>query len=331
MIERACVYTALFGGYEELLEQPVADGSRIDFICFTDDPGLESDSWQTRLVQPVIPTDSGRSSRYPKICPHRFLTEYDRSLYIDNSVLLTRPPEEVIDKLLPDGVGFAAVEHSFRETVLDEFIEVKRLGYEAGWVCDEQLEHYRQSHPGVLAMKPLAGTVLVRRHMNPDVIKAMELWWFNVLRFSRRDQLSLLAALEQASLTPLTWPLDLSDSGYWRWPASEGRDRSRAGALPIHPDLETMKEQLLDRDDRIAEIEEKMQTQRRALASAQQAIADLSTRLRSRNDDIEKLNTSIAAFRRQLEAIQSSRSWRLMAGYRAMGDLVRRAQKRLRG
>ena len=110
MSERVCVYVTLFGQYEDLLEQPIFADSAVDFICITDDPELESDSWQIRVVQPVIVTDPARSSRYPKICPHRFLEDYDVSLYIDNSVLLTRTPEEIVSALLPDGAGFSAVE-----------------------------------------------------------------------------------------------------------------------------------------------------------------------------------------------------------------------------
>ena len=85
MIERACVYTALFGRYEDLLEEPISRESSIDFICFTDDPYLTSDTWQIRVVQRAITEDAARSSRYPQICPQRSLDDYDVSLYIDNS------------------------------------------------------------------------------------------------------------------------------------------------------------------------------------------------------------------------------------------------------
>lgn len=230
----ACAYTALFGHYEDLLEQPVAIDSDMDFICFTDDPSLRSDTWEIRVVRRVIQEDPARSSRYPKICPHRFLEEYDVSLYIDNSVLLTTDPSEILEDLLPDDAVFAAIEHSFRDTVLDEFRAVVSASLDSEWVCAEQLEHYKRSHSDVLAQKPLIGGVLLRRHMDPDVISAMELWWFNVLRYSRRDQLSLRVALSDASLRPTTWPVDVRDNGYWIWPASTGRIPQREPVLPGH-------------------------------------------------------------------------------------------------
>jgi hypothetical protein len=322
MGERVCVYVTLFGKYEDLLEQPMAADSAIDFICITDDPELESDSWQIRIVQPAIATDPARSSRYPKICPHRFLADYDVSLYIDNAVLLTRPPEEIVTALLPDGAGLAAVEHSFRETVLDEFREVAKLGYEAPWVCYEQLEHYRQSHPDLLTMKPLIGGVLIRRHMHRDVIAAMELWWFNVLRFSRRDQLSLRVALEEANLTPVTWSLDVGDSGYWRWPASTGRIRSRGGALPAHTDTHIIENQSV-LDSLALELQDEAQQREQALAEALDSIETLSIEKNSLADQVLDLRASEASLKHCIDAMRSSNSWRYTAGLRSAGRWTR--------
>jgi len=229
MTEAACVYTALFGGYEELLRQPIAAESDLDFICFTDDPELESDTWRIEVVEPPLRSDPARSSRFPKICAHRFLGDYDASLYVDNSVLLLRPPEEVIVMLLAEtDTAFGAVAHSFRNTVEDEFAAVMESRLDARSVCLEQLAHYRLHYPDILAMRPIAGGVLARRHGRRDVVEAMERWWYHVLRYSRRDQLSLLAALSDSPLSPAVTELDLQDNPYWRWPASTGRDQSMA-------------------------------------------------------------------------------------------------------
>src|SRR5436190_13933362 len=86
---RRVVYTVLMGGYEPLLEQHVAARFDTDLVCFTDDPALASPTWQIRLVEPSLPSDSGRSSRRPKILAHEYLPDYDESIYVDNSVLLT--------------------------------------------------------------------------------------------------------------------------------------------------------------------------------------------------------------------------------------------------
>ena len=111
---RGCVYTVLFGGYEELSEQPIRQRSQLDFLCLTDDPDLRSDTWEIRVVEPFLYGDSVRSSREPKIRPHLHLHGHDVSLYIDNSVRLLEPPEVVIEMLLPGEKKLGVLEHSFR-------------------------------------------------------------------------------------------------------------------------------------------------------------------------------------------------------------------------
>jgi len=223
MTGRDCVFTALFGGYEDLLEQPTAATSTLDFICFTDDPELQSETWRAVLVDPVFPADPVRSSRYPKICSHYFLHNYERSLYIDNAVLLHRPPEDLMEELLPEEAAMGAVSHSFRETLEDEFAAVLEAGFDTREVCLEQLRHYRRTRPDILGLRPIAGGILARRHRRPDVIDAMNRWWYHVLRYSRRDQLSLLVALAESSVDPVVAELDLHHNSFFRWPASTNR------------------------------------------------------------------------------------------------------------
>ena len=223
MIERACVYTVLFGGYEDLLEQPIAAESELDFICFTDDPELQSNGWRVVQVEPLFAADPSRSSRYHKILAHKFLDGYDESLYIDNSILLLRPPERLLEHLLPGNASLGAVAHSFRETVEDEFAAVMAAGFDVEWACLEQLEHYRRYHRDVLSRRPLAAGILARRHLRPEVVEAMERWWYHVLRYSRRDQLSFLVALSETSVEPVVAELDFHHNRYFRWPASTGR------------------------------------------------------------------------------------------------------------
>ena len=155
--ERACVYTALLGGYEQLTEQPAAAESGLDFVCLTDDPTIESETWEIRHVQPVFSEDATRSQRMLKIRAHAVFPEYDVSLYIDNSVVLRQAPERAISDLLPAGATFAAMSHGFRASVTAEFAEVVRTGLDAPDRCAEQEQHYRLCDPESLELQPLKG------------------------------------------------------------------------------------------------------------------------------------------------------------------------------
>jgi hypothetical protein len=220
-----CVYTVLFGQYEQLNEQPVAEHSDWPFICFTDDPHLTSETWQIRLITPLFPADLPRSQRHIKLLAHRALPDHDVSLYMDNSVLLKVPPEDILARW-PLESGLTLSTHSFRETVLDEFLEVLRLGYDDQARLLEQLNHVQWHHPDLLAAKPMWSGVMLRRHHEPKVAAAMELWFQHVLRYSRRDQLSSNLAFAQSQLKPdLVEESNLS-TWFHSWPHTKGRDRS---------------------------------------------------------------------------------------------------------
>jgi hypothetical protein len=217
------VYTCLFGGYERLLEQPVATSSEVDFVCFADDSSLTSRTWEIRVVPSVLPRDPRRSSRHPKICGHRYLGEYDSSIYIDNSVLLKQPPEAIFAAFLPGSALMGLFGHSFRDTLEDEFTAVVSNGRESPDICAKQRGDYLLAHPELLRMKPVIGGVLLRRHLHPQVIDVMETWWDHVSRYSARDQLSILVALKEFEAECEIHTLDVKDNRFWRWPASSRR------------------------------------------------------------------------------------------------------------
>lgn len=229
---KLCVYTALFGGYEQLNEQPVARQSEIPFICFTDDPELRSDTWQIRLVPPLFSMDRARSQRNLKLRPHVHLPEFEMSLYIDNAVVLSEPPEKVFEKYSP-AKGFWLARHSFRESVLDEFLAVAKQGLDDQARVFEQLNHYTLLWPELLSERQYWGGILVRDHREAKTRAMSDIWYANVLRYSRRDQLSINLAFRQAGLTPEIMEFENNyRSWFHSWPHTPGRDRKKGTLDP---------------------------------------------------------------------------------------------------
>lgn len=216
--QRACVYTSMLGGYEKLNEQPIASRSSVPFLCLTDDPAITSDTWKTIVIEPCFPLDPVRSQRMLKLLPHRFLPDYDISLYIDNTVILKEPPELLLERYLPPGIQVALPTHSYRETVLSEFAEVGRLGLDDPVRMSEQLNHYSASSPAALLQRPYWSAIQFRRHHDEGVRCAFELWCAHVLRYSRRDQLSANVAFEQSRLSPDRIEIDNYESWFHTWP-----------------------------------------------------------------------------------------------------------------
>jgi len=237
MSSRHCVYTTLIGGYERLNEQPVAKASSLPFICLTDDGHLESETWQIQLVRPIFGMDPVRSQRELKIRPHAHLPGYGRSLYIDNSVVLTHPPELLFENQFPK-TGLRLPEHSYRKTVLDEFVEVSRLGFDDQNRIFEQLNHYMCDNPSVLEEAPYWTAILLRDHGHAGLRDMLDIWASHVLRYSRRDQLSFNFACRHAGFKPDAWQIDNYESWFHTWPHTAMRQRDkgmRSPALALSP------------------------------------------------------------------------------------------------
>ena len=95
------------------------------------------------------------------------------------------------------------------------------------------------------------------RHNESAVRNAMQIWWEHVLRYSRRDQLSLPLALKAAGLDPLVHGLDNRHSAFHEWPDDRVfRSRDRGAALPdALQRITALERDLLDALQRIAALE----------------------------------------------------------------------------
>lgn len=217
-----CVYTALVGQYEALNEQPVARQSDIPFICFTDDPSIRCDTWEVRPIELLFKLDAVRSQREVKLRPHKYLPEFSSSLYIDNSVILTEPPERVFERYAPAS-GLALARHGYRLSVLDEFQAVHEAGFDDSARIMEQLNHYALTRPEVLEQKPFWGAIQIRDHENEAVREFLDVWLSHVLRYSRRDQLSVNYVMAELGFTPDIIEIDNHKSWFHTWPYKIGR------------------------------------------------------------------------------------------------------------
>lgn len=224
---RLVVYTALLGGGQRLRETALAQESSADFVCFTDDPALRSDTWQVINVEPRLPADPVRSERHLKILGHPVLDGYDRSLWVDNAVELLALPESFVDGWLEDA-DVAAPVHTLYRTVREEAEASIDLGRDDHLRVFEQLAHYVGSSPTAIETNP-HWTALLARRRTPQVEAVMTTWWEHVLRYSRRDQISFTVVTGDSSLRLRSVPLPNLRSPLHRWPDGWA---TRAGNQP---------------------------------------------------------------------------------------------------
>ncbi|WP_250492645.1 glycosyltransferase domain-containing protein [Caballeronia sp. GAWG1-1] len=288
-LKKACVYTCLIGEYETLNEVQASGESGLPHICFTDSPSLQSDTWEIRVVCPAFPMDSVRSQRRIKILAQEYLSEFDVSLYVDNTVQLKVPAEQIIARYLGDA-DIALPWHTLRGTLLDEFIAVAREGLDEPARVFEQLSHYQLLNFDLLLQRPYWTGVMIRRHDRHRALGAMTDWYNQVMRYSRRDQLSVNLALSAPGLAISTFDTDILSSWFHEWPVVAGRNQRKRQydiAMSGAPLLAQYRAQALDvQDDAIGDRE-------RTIAELSAQVAELSQDIAKKEQFILELSRKV--------------------------------------
>ncbi len=195
MENNLAIYTAIFGEREKLYPQNFIKG--VDFICFSDRPH-KTKGWKVIVVEDKFKKDHVRNNRYCKMLPHLYLPEYEYSIYIDGNFVVINSPLSIINTM--GNVNMLVFDHNKTKTdarncIYKEFEAIVKLYQQKGVLKDEislmksQIDFIKsKGYPENNGL--IKGGVLIRKHNEPDVIAAMERWWYFIENFSKRDQLS---------------------------------------------------------------------------------------------------------------------------------------------
>ena len=232
-IKDIVVYTVLIGEHEGLNEQPKINFSKLKHYCLTDDVNLKSDNWEMIYVDRLFPFDAHRSQRNLKIRPHLIFKNYKYSFYIDNTIVLKDKTENFIRMILKDKeidinqpIIFLPY-HSFRKDLISEFNECANLRRDSKIRIYEQLNDYLEINSEYMKNKPYWAGLIFRNHNHKKLIEFSEIWFANVCRYSKRDQLSLIYSAHQSNIKLRGFHLDNTSSKYHKWPIKKNISKER--------------------------------------------------------------------------------------------------------
>ncbi len=212
--ERVVVYTAICGNYDELRDppQPVDD---FDYVCFTDNPSLRSRVWKLRRFDEHF-SDPVRTAKKPKILPHRYFPEYDTSVWVDANLDHRGDLRALLQRGLAEE-NLSLFRHpEDRAGIRAEAEACIRAGKDDPETIARQIETYRAA--GYSGDTPIpACMVILRRHRDPRVMEAMEDWWSEIARFSRRDQLSFHFVAAKRGLAYSTIDENVRSNEWLEW------------------------------------------------------------------------------------------------------------------
>lgn len=191
------IYTVITGNYDAL-RPPLVRSAGFDYICFTDSPDLACEGWEMRRIDPVA--DPCRQQRAIKIMPHKYLPEYQQTVYIDGSHQQKADITQLIDD---DFSGSWLLKiHPTRKCIYQEGEACIKHGKASAEAVRQQLTAYvAEGMPGDAG---LYETGIMIRDNQPEVNAICEDWYQEIVKHTHRDQLSLPVVLRRYGYKPQT-------------------------------------------------------------------------------------------------------------------------------
>jgi hypothetical protein len=188
-VSKVIVFSAIFGGYDDVKE-PLYENIGVDFILFTDNRRIKSKRWQIVYVNSKsIDKDPQRAARYVKVNPQLFLPEnHTMSIWVDaNYRIMARNITDIIrGNTQYDMITYR---HPKRNGAYDEIKACLELQLDEPSRLLEQKRYYEADY--FPKSYGLFHTAVMIRKNNQKINDMNRLWWEQIDRFSKRDQISL--------------------------------------------------------------------------------------------------------------------------------------------
>lgn len=207
MTQRVAVYTAIFGDYDELKEQPSVPG--VDYICFTDDRERHSAQWRVVRRQPRF-EHPRLSAKWFKMFPQLALPTYRYTIWVDGHIQILS--EAFVEELLAfvNQSGFALFRHPERDNLVDEVEASERLVKYQGLPVREQAESYLRR--GFDGRQLYACGVLVRDSWKWRLWTLSRAWMRENRRWTYQDQVSLPFLVWKKRIRPGLIPYNIREN-----------------------------------------------------------------------------------------------------------------------
>ena len=190
---RKIIYTAIFGNYDNL-RPPKVENPGWEHICYTDNPNLYyehkfeevRDVWDVRVVDSKE-FGAVKTARNIKICPPM---DYDICIWVDGCFEIKTDLDKFVETY-HNGV-FTLSDHG-RNCIYREGEVCAHIKKDSEEVINAQMQRYRKE--GYPEANGMVATGMMVRNNRKDVQELCDFWWSEVLKGSKRDQLSFNYAL----------------------------------------------------------------------------------------------------------------------------------------
>jgi hypothetical protein len=204
---RTVLYACTNLAYDQIFT-PVAMTPGVDFVLFADRRPRLVRGWQWRPYPPEMAgLSSTMTNRFAKFFPHVIFPEAEISIYVDANTLMLADLTPLIAEFRASGADIGLFPHKQRFDIYEELAFATKVGKVpaadaakgAAQVAFYRAEGLPDGHPFT------ENAIIFRRHGNPALAAAMDLWWQQMQTYTRRDQLSLPYVLHRSELKVKLW------------------------------------------------------------------------------------------------------------------------------
>lgn len=194
------LYTCLIQDYDDLMPiQHLHDDW--DYVCFTDNEELLQQKnyygWEILKAENNLSLDATRLNRWYKTHPHILFPNYNESIYIDSNInILTR---FIYDLAMARNQEILLPKHFATQNIYEHFNWAMNRGIDDLDILKRQKQLYEdEGFP--ISIGLAENNIIYRKHMQPSIVNLMEDWWEMILKYSKRDQLSLAYVMWKNSM-----------------------------------------------------------------------------------------------------------------------------------
>lgn len=198
--EKLVIYTVLFGNYDALKE-PLYITPNCDYYILTNQDVKPDSVWKKYPIEKFGDQTKGftnlEKARFFKLHPHLLFPEYRYSMFIDANIQMVTDMKPVFAQLEDN---FIAIHNQpGRDCVYQEATEIIEIGKADKTEVMRQMKAYKKEgfpeHYGLFRT-----CVVVRVHNTEECKALMGLWWNEINKYTKRDQLSFTYALWKLGL-----------------------------------------------------------------------------------------------------------------------------------
>lgn len=194
-INKKVIYTCITGNYENLVDPSVVSED-FDYVCFTDNLNLSTNVWKLRPIpDELLHLSKIKQQRCIKICPHKYLSEYETSVWIDACIDIIGNINQLLKQDCSDiDKSIFIPKHPGRNCVYEEIKACLHFKKDILENMEPQIKKYKSENYPINNGMVQTG-IMIRKHNEQRCIEVMELWKDELVKYSHRDQLSFNYAL----------------------------------------------------------------------------------------------------------------------------------------